>query len=213
MTTDKAKDPKNTIPKLVNVKKAHLNQNGYTDIREWMSYPNNVYIGRKMRIFIHNKVKALEPPGTKTMMDCDTRFIYTPVEHSDKKGYKDGKSLLDYPNGSYVNKKGLIVEFYQLPESPWHNPFRLNGKDGPDRHNPFRIAPGRHGHEGSGSNGHGHEKDGRESVVNNYQEYLLKSPLIARLGELKGKILGCWCTPKACHGDIIIAAYEKKITQ
>ena len=208
MTTDKAKDPKNIIPKLVNVKKAHLNKNGYTNIREWMSDSNNVYIGRKMRIFIHNKVKALEPPGTKTMMAGDTRFIYTPVEHSDKKGYKNGKSLLDYPKGSYVNKKGLIVEFYQLPESPWHNPFRI----APGRHNPFRLngkdRPDRHN-----PGGHGNEKDGRESVVNNYQEYLLKSPLIARLGELKGKILGCWCTPKACHGDIIIAAYEKKITQ
>jgi hypothetical protein len=21
--------------------------------------------------------------------------------------------------------------------------------------------------------------------------------------ELKGKVLGCWCSPKACHGDIL----------
>lgn len=21
--------------------------------------------------------------------------------------------------------------------------------------------------------------------------------------ELKGKVLGCWCSPKACHGDVL----------
>lgn len=26
--------------------------------------------------------------------------------------------------------------------------------------------------------------------------------------ELDGKILGCWCYPKPCHGDIIIEAIE-----
>ena len=26
--------------------------------------------------------------------------------------------------------------------------------------------------------------------------------------ELKGKTLGCWCSPLACHGDIIVAYLE-----
>ncbi len=25
---------------------------------------------------------------------------------------------------------------------------------------------------------------------------------------LKGKVLGCWCKPKACHGDVIIEYLE-----
>jgi hypothetical protein len=25
---------------------------------------------------------------------------------------------------------------------------------------------------------------------------------------LKGKTLGCWCKPKACHGDVIVAYLE-----
>lgn len=25
---------------------------------------------------------------------------------------------------------------------------------------------------------------------------------------LKGKILGCWCKPKACHGDVIVEYLE-----
>lgn len=27
--------------------------------------------------------------------------------------------------------------------------------------------------------------------------------------DLEGETLGCWCTPKACHGDVIVAYLEK----
>jgi hypothetical protein len=27
--------------------------------------------------------------------------------------------------------------------------------------------------------------------------------LIAALGELRGKVLGCWCKPALCHGDVL----------
>lgn len=48
-------------------------------------------------------------------------------------------------------------------------------------------------------------KDGtREEVVQKYKEWLLKQPaLLSRVHELKGKTLGCWCSPQACHGDIL----------
>ena len=29
------------------------------------------------------------------------------------------------------------------------------------------------------------------------------------LGELRGKILGCWCKPKPCHGDILVKLVEE----
>jgi hypothetical protein len=36
-----------------------------------------------------------------------------------------------------------------------------------------------------------------------------KPSLRRRLGELRGKVLGCWCEPGYCHGDILIrAAYQ-----
>jgi hypothetical protein len=49
-------------------------------------------------------------------------------------------------------------------------------------------------------------KDGtREEVIDKYREYILNKPeLLAALPELKGKVLGCWCAPKACHGDVLI---------
>jgi hypothetical protein len=27
---------------------------------------------------------------------------------------------------------------------------------------------------------------------------------MADIGELTGKVLGCWCAPKACHGDVLV---------
>jgi hypothetical protein len=48
-------------------------------------------------------------------------------------------------------------------------------------------------------------RDGtREEVIAKYRQWLMGRPdLLARLGELRGKVLGCWCKPKACHGDVL----------
>ena len=48
-------------------------------------------------------------------------------------------------------------------------------------------------------------KDGtRPEVMEKYRAWLLANPtLLGRLPELKGKVLGCWCAPEACHGDIL----------
>lgn len=49
-------------------------------------------------------------------------------------------------------------------------------------------------------------KDGtREEVVNKYEKWILtQSQLLNDLPELYGKTLGCFCHPKACHGDILV---------
>ncbi len=54
--------------------------------------------------------------------------------------------------------------------------------------NPFHIGP-----------------DGtREQVIEKYKAWIQTQPqLLAALGELRGKILGCWCKPLACHGDVL----------
>lgn len=48
-------------------------------------------------------------------------------------------------------------------------------------------------------------KDGtRKEVIEKYRNYLLNNKsLMSDIKELKGKILGCWCSPKSCHGDIL----------
>lgn len=44
----------------------------------------------------------------------------------------------------------------------------------------------------------------RELVISRYRKYLLSRPdLLARLPELRGKRLGCYCAPLSCHGDVL----------
>lgn len=65
----------------------------------------------------------------------------------------------------------------KFAQSPWHNPFRI-GPDGT-----------------------------REEVIRKHSEYLQTQPeLLARVEELRGKRLGCYCRlstqhAPACHGD------------
>jgi len=50
----------------------------------------------------------------------------------------------------------------------------------------------------------------REEVIQKYKEWILQQPdLLKCLPELKGKVLGCWCSPKPCHGDVLEELIEK----
>lgn len=54
-------------------------------------------------------------------------------------------------------------------------------------------------------------KDGtREEVIEKFVENILPI-LLPNIWELKGKVLGCWCKPKACHGDILAILADKSI--
>jgi len=64
--------------------------------------------------------------------------------------------------------------------SPWGNPFKI-GVDGT-----------------------------REEVIEKYKEWILsQQPLLNEIHKLKGKVLGCFCKPKACHGDVLVELLEK----
>ncbi len=43
----------------------------------------------------------------------------------------------------------------------------------------------------------------REEAIARYEEYLSSSGLIKDIEELRGRVLGCWCSPKRCHGDVL----------
>lgn len=44
-----------------------------------------------------------------------------------------------------------------------------------------------------------------EEAIQKYEDYILDTPeLLKDLPELKDKILGCWCKPGPCHGDILV---------
>lgn len=48
--------------------------------------------------------------------------------------------------------------------------------------------------------------DTREEAVYLYEEWIRSQPelMADAKKELKGKILGCWCAPLACHGDVLV---------
>lgn len=73
-----------------------------------------------------------------------------------------------------VNKKKEVFDVYIGRGSIWGNPFKI-GADGT-----------------------------REEVIEKYRQYLIENPeLVIHTAQLKGKILGCFCTPLPCHGDIL----------
>lgn len=67
-----------------------------------------------------------------------------------------------------------------LWDSKWRNPFKI-GRDGT-----------------------------RAEVIQRFRVYLLAdAKLMAALPELRGKVLGCWCAPMACHGDVLLELANK----
>lgn len=55
-------------------------------------------------------------------------------------------------------------------------------------------------------------RDGdRLEVIRKYRDWIVTQPeLMAALPELKGKILGCWCRPAFCHGDVLMELIENE---
>lgn len=104
---------------VVNVKKMHLKQQGFTDFEDWAKDPSHLYIGRNMNFYV----------------------------------------------------KGTF-------ESKWKNPFTV-------------------------------KKHGIDKCLILYEQ-LIRETLYDDLEELDGKVLGCWCKPNRCHGDILIRLLDEK---
>lgn len=89
-----------------------------------------------------------------------------------------------------VNKFKDSYDIYIGRGSPWGNPFPINDAVG----------------------------DTREVVIEKYRQHLLAqvksgAVTIRQLQALDGKTLGCFCKPKACHGDVIARAVAWAIKQ
>jgi hypothetical protein len=78
-----------------------------------------------------------------------------------------------------VHCKRETYDVYIGRPSPWGNPFEI-GRDGT-----------------------------RADVIKKYRAWIVEQPaLVAALPTLKGKRLGCWCAPAACHGDVLAELAE-----
>lgn len=51
----------------------------------------------------------------------------------------------------------------------------------------------------------------RATVIANYRYHYLphKPGLLSKLDDLRGMVLGCWCAPEPCHGDVLKARAEE----
>lgn len=87
-----------------------------------------------------------------------------------------------YPPDSYLPPRQMVVhcnrakyDVYIGRPSVWGNPFYI-GADGT-----------------------------RAEVIEKFRQKVLADPaMVARIkSELRGKVLGCWCAPGACHGDVL----------
>ncbi len=69
---------------------------------------------------------------------------------------------------------------WKLAESMWANPFAI-GRDGT-----------------------------RSEVLEKYREYVVsRGSLMVQLPNIYGKRIACWCSPSACHGDILAELAER----
>jgi len=51
----------------------------------------------------------------------------------------------------------------------------------------------------------------KEEALAKYKEHILASPeLMEALDELEGKVLGCFCKPEPCHGDVLLELLGQK---
>jgi hypothetical protein len=85
--------------------------------------------------------------------------------------------------GKVVHCKKEKYDVYIGRPSPWGNPFALK------------------------------DESEREAVIKKYRAWLkhqIKTEKISkeRVLGLRGKTLGCWCAPKACHGDVLLEEAE-----
>lgn len=76
----------------------------------------------------------------------------------------------------WAKENGLFVRIDWRGKSCWGNPFEVD------------------------------EDGDRDTVIASYRDHFLpyKPSLARRLPELRGKVLGCWCYPKRCHGNLLI---------
>lgn len=82
---------------------------------------------------------------------------------------------------SVVNKYHEHYDIYIGRGSQWGNPFVI-GEDGD-----------------------------RDEVIAKYEEWIRRqSHLLLKLPELIGCRLGCFCKPKACHGDVLIKLMKER---
>jgi len=83
------------------------------------------------------------------------------------------------PQNEYIGRSGVVFinkERFPKKSSMWANPFTV-------------------------------KTEGRDKCLELYESWVrekIKKEGTTELKKLKNKVLGCWCKPEKCHGDILI---------
>jgi Domain of unknown function (DUF4326) len=86
-----------------------------------------------------------------------------------------------------VNKRSEAFDVYIGRPSPFGNPY--SHQDGTLAR--FRVRT-------------------RDEAIAAYEVWIQTQPdLLAMLPALRGKVLGCWCRPKKCHGDVLVRLIDQ----
>ena len=118
-----------------------------------------------------------------------TKVVNVKVKHIRPK-YHDLKEWCEDPKNVYIARGGIVF---------------ITGDDGKKRRypphdsifaNPYKVG------------------DDRESAIEKYRRHIhekIDSGEIMQndLDSLRGKNLGCWCKPDACHGDVLLEILEE----
>ena len=95
-----------------------------------------------------------------------------------KNGYKNIEHWIYAGHSKHVYIGRWDPYHPSVPESIWRNPFKV-GVDGT-----------------------------RQQVIERYRVYITTkirdNPSTYNLDTLRDKVLGCWCSPEPCHGDVLI---------
>ena len=101
-------------------------------------------------------------------------------------GYQSFREWFDTDNNLYIGRDATKYARREVFDSKWANPFRVCDWVGPTKE---WIL---------------------EDVLKTFEAYVRSNPyLMNSLRELKGKQLGCWCKPAACHGDVLVKLYHE----
>ena len=107
-----------------------------------------------------------------------TTVVNVRVKHI-RPNYNTLDDWIKNPQHEYIGRSGVVFinkERFPKKSSQWANPFTV-------------------------------KKEGRDKCLELYEKWVrekIKKEGTEELKKLKNKVLGCWCKPEKCHGDILI---------
>jgi hypothetical protein len=108
-----------------------------------------------------------------------TEVVNVKVAHI-RPGFANLCEWVSAENHVYIGRRGVVFvdgRRYPPEDSKWANPYKI-GRDG-----------------------------SRDEVLAKYRNHIVerirREPDLYNLEELRGKVLGCWCKPDSCHGDVL----------